>query len=263
MSERNHRNMYFGLAMVFASAGLSGCVHTLTPAKMTDSSSPWSAATLVVRPESWRPTEDKRHWGGIEFGYEHQSGTGAQDIDADKYVTHDIDNDFIGPQTVHHAVKVDHGHVAYNRLYTFGPHFELEPAWGVAYDSISIRTEGIVKSTISNQVLGRQEIHFHQNVLGATGSITPRWNFNQYFAVEALVRVGVGVASHSDSVSIYTLRNSSFTVVTNPSLVFRPSKNLALSVGYAERAQSIGNREFASPTELEFSGFSATLRVNL
>ena len=87
--------------------------------------------------------------------------------------------------------------------------------------------------------------------------------FSRYFAVEALVRVGMGVVSHGDSGNILTLRNSSFTAVTNPSLVFRPFKNLALSVGYAQRSQTIGNREFASSTELEFSGYSATMRVTL
>ncbi len=263
MNERNNRKMQFGLAMLFASAGLSGCAHTLTSASVDDSSAPLYASTVVIRPESWRPTENKRHWGGIEFGYEHQSGKGLQDIAGDKYITHDVDNEFIGPQTVHHAAKVDHGRVAYNRLYSMGSHFQLEPSWGIAYDSISIRTEGIVKSTITGNVIGQQAVRFHQNVVGATAGIIPRWNFNQYFAVETPVRASVGLVSHGDSGSVFSARHLGTTVLINPSLAFRPVKNLSLGLGYAIRSQTIGNKGLASRTELDFSGYSATLRVAL
>jgi len=261
MTGRTILRLAVGGVVLSALAVTSGCSTTRVHSMVDDDQAPMIATTIIFRPESWRPVSGRKGWGGVEVGYEHQSGDGVQDIHNSEYISYDLDNRFNGPQTVRHQASVDHSHVAYNRLFEFGPHFQLEPSLGIAHDSIYIETTGMVTYAPSAQQRGSQMIRYHQSITGITGGIIPRWTFNRFFAVEVPMRIGVGFASRADSLGSLSKEDNGVTEVINPTLVFRPVKNVSLGVGYAVRSQHVETSVDESNLDLDFQGFSAAIRV--
>lgn len=261
MTGRTILRLVIGTTMLSAFTMTTGCSTTRVHSIVDDDQAPMIATTIIVRPESWRPVSERKGWGGVEVGYEHQSGDGVQDIKTKEYISYDLDNRFNGPQAVRHEASVDHGHVAYNRLFGFGSYFQLEPSLGVAHDSIYIKTTGIVTYAPSAQLLGSQTIRYHQSVTGFTAGMIPRWNFNHWFGVEVPMRIGVGFASRADSVSSLSSHDNGITELINPTLIFRPVKNVSLGVGYAVRSQHVETSLDESNLDLDFQGFSAAIRV--
>lgn len=224
---------------------LSGCQYR-QDVKVDDSSSTLVSGTVVVRPHSMEIKPDKL-LGGIEAGYEGQSGGSDQWLYQYNYVTfdqHDTVAPFNqirinGPQYVHNTAHLDHGHVAYNLLFKISPHFQLEPAIGLAYDKADIKVTGTTSGT---------GISTSQNSLGASIGVTPRWKFNSYFSFEGRFRFGVDT-------------DSNYTTLINPAFNLTFGDSISLSAGYAFRKQHFKTTHDASDIYLNFKGPSAALRI--
>jgi hypothetical protein len=251
----------FGMLLLPACLGISACSTTQVHSTVDDNEAPMISTTFIIRPESWRPVSERKGWGGVEVGYEHQAGDASQNIKNNEFIAYDLENQFKAPQAVHHDASVDHAHLAYNRLFSFGPNFQLEPSLGIAHDNIYIETKGVVTNVRSAESLGTLAIRYHQSVTGITAGVIPRWNFNRFLAVEVPLRIGVGFASREDSLSTFSSRNNGITEVINPTFVFRPVKNISLGIGYAARSQHVETSLDESNLDLDFQGFSAALRV--
>jgi len=241
---------------------LHGCSSSPVHSSVDDSRANMISGTLIIRPESWRSDSDRRGHSGIELGYEHQSGKGTQSLKTNEFVQYGSDVRLNGPQKLSHDVSVDHAHIAYNRLMSFGSHFQLEPAIGIAHDEVNIESNGM-GSFLNNNTTGDTKIGLRQTLTGVTLGVIPRWNFNHYFAVELPIRFGAGYSSRTESVTgtFSSHSNNGLTEMINPSLVFYPSKNVALSVGYIDREQSVETAITKSNIDLSFSGVSAAIRV--
>jgi hypothetical protein len=234
---------------------LHGCSTNRVHSEVDDSQTAMFSGTLIVRPDSWRSESGRRGQGGVEFGYEHQSGSGTQDLKIDEFVQYDPDTQLPGPQTISHRASIDHGHIAYNRLWIFNNHFQLEPSIGLAHDEIRIDTMGQVSAANTT-------VSLKQSITGITVGVIPRWYFNRYFGVEIPVRFGIGYASRADSLGQLSDSKNGTTEMINPSLLFCPAKNVALSVGYVYRDQYVETNIAESNLDLNFRGVSAAIRVS-
>lgn len=240
-----HGSIVIWVGIAFVSQVLMGCQYR-QDVKVDDSSSTLVSGTVVVRPHSMEIKPDKL-LGGIEASYEGQSGSSDQWLYQYNYVTfdqHDTtgSNNQIrisGPQYVHNTARVNHGHVAYNLLFKISPHFQLEPAIGLAYDKADIKVFGVTSGT---------SISTPQNALGATIGVTPRWKFNSYFAFESKFRFGFDT-------------DSNYTTLINPALSLTFGDSVSLSAGYAFRKQHFKTTHDASDIYLNFRGPSAALHV--
>ena len=237
-------------AIVVALMNMMGC--TRTDVKINDNSSTLVSGTVVKRLESLKFGSRIPTQGGIEVGYEYQSGTGAQWLYPGQYVTYDQSNSnslrsssalnpnltITGPQTIKSTASVDHGHVAYNHLIKFSPSFELEPSIGLSYDKANIKVLGETDG---------KEIELSPHALGLTISIMPRWKFNEWVSLDARLRYGVS-------------GDGDYTTLFNPSLTLNISNAVFLSGGYIERRQYF-KTENASDNYLHFSGPSAAIKI--
>jgi len=179
-----------------------------------------------------------------------------------EYVQYDPAVQLIGPQRISHDATVDHAHIAYNRLMSFGSYFQLEPSIGIAHDEVNIDSNGTGTYLNTSTTSSNTTVALRQTLTGITLGIIPRWYFNHYFAIEIPVRFGVGYSSRTDSANgTFSNRNNGITELINPSLVFCPSKNVALSVGYVDREQHVETDIAKSNLDLSFRGVSAALRV--
>jgi len=215
-----HARWLCPLALVLT-ASLSGCTYSpvTRPRGVTvrDGATPLYVATAIIRHERWRATNPHHGTGGIEFGYEHQSGVGRDQLIGLSFITlNSVDGASIritGPQTLRYSASANHEHIAYNYLLTFKQHFELEPAIGIAYDALNLRvfsgTDGAYVDT-------------SRKYLGISLGVTPRWKFDKHFAIEGRIRYGAG---------------SGYTNSYYPAVVYSPIRNARISVGYAWRAQ--------------------------
>jgi len=257
--------MYKGIAFrggLWKSAGVlmfalvtQGCStnNRLVHSNVEDRRATLIAASVVVRPESWRSESERRGQGGIEFGYEHQSGTGTQLLKDNQYLQYTGATQIVGPQRVNHDVTIDHGHIAYNRLFSFGDHFQLEPAIGLAYDAI--------KATAVGTITGSNSLSLREDIYGITVGVTPRWNFNRFIGVELPVRLGLGYATRSKSISFFSSHDNGITSVMSPALVFHASPNVSISAGYTMRSQNVETDLQQSNIDTSFDGAYAAFRV--
>lgn len=260
-SQRIDRNHAIGAALG-VTLTLSGCatnnIQTLDNVPIKDSDSTLVSATVVIRPEQWS-RRDGRDRTGVEFGYERQTGSGSQYLPVNHYVTFDefadpsLSSDrtlLAGPQTLHSEALIEHGHIAYNRLFSFGKHFEVEPAAGIAFDKMTIKLFGDAPD--------RNRLSTVERFWGVTVGVVPRWNFNRFLSAECKIRIGVGLRGY---------KNSSTTNIV-PAITLRPVENLAIIGGYAFRDQSAdeyfsGNdaTHYVSVTNMSFRGPSAAVTV--
>lgn len=249
----------FHAGYVLLAVLLSGCSTTRVHSNVEDGQTRMYSASVVVRPESWQ-SESRPNWRhGVEFAYEHQSGSGSQNLKQNEYIQYGSAPQFDGPQIVAHDASVDHAHIGYNSLLRFGQHFELEPSIGLAHDTISVDTKGLVTTTAPATAYSTESLR--QSITGVTLGVVPRYKFNQYVGVEVAVRFGVGYASRSDSLSSFSNSNSGTTEIINPSLVFTPTKNLMFSIGYVDRTQYVETDVSHSNLDLSFRGASAAVRL--
>jgi len=204
-----------------------------------DSSAPAFNATLINRPEEMHFGKGKGGRGGIEFAYEHYRGEGTQDIATGRYLS--LDQGRInGPQTVSDTAQVQHGHVAYNLLFSFGRHFDLEPAFGIAYDKFT--------ATALSRAPGSSELSINGQKWGGLAALTPRWNFNQYFGFEARFSLSGD------------FKNTEITG-SNLAFVLSPSSHFSLKAGYYSRGTQFETPSSHSNVETNFHGFSGGLTL--
>jgi hypothetical protein len=145
-----------------------------------------------------------------------------------------------GPQQVTHTLDVQHGHIAYNHLFNFGSHFELEPALGASYDKM-IATS---RSEFSNSPVAKDD----QHSWGLMVRLTPRFMINRYIGLQAQVRTG----PDGDGEWVGNLSGAA---------VLRPFPNLELKAGYYEHNQEFDLRDGTSDIEAEFEGFLAQVTL--
>lgn len=240
--------------LLLAGLLLSAC-STPYPARVNDYNAPLYVASVTIRPESWRNRNPERGGAGIEFEYEHQSGEGKQTIVTPDYLqlepSYGIPVVLNGTQTVHNLSTADHSHIAFNYLFRFGDHFQLEPSVGVAYDTMKLHVYDAVNTSL---------VDVQRNYAGVTAAIVPRWQFNDNFALEGHIRYGIG---------------RGFTISGGPSFVYSPNSHLSLTLGYAWREQSFSGKgghysvidgtidtHATSDIELNYNGANMGLRLN-
>ena len=242
------------VTFVLLGSALQGCSTTQVHSTVNDSHAAQFSGAVVIRPESWRPESERRGWGGVEFEYEHQSGSGTQNLQTDEYVEYVPYTQLLGPQTISHQASVDHEHIGYNRLWIFNRHFQLEPSISVSHDEISIETSGQVSGTSATTSM-------KQSITGIALQVVPRWYFNRFVGVEVPVRFSIGYASRGESLSFLSGHNNGTTIMFTPSLVFSPVRNVAFSIGYVDREQSVETDLDQSNIDLSFSGVNAAIKV--
>jgi hypothetical protein len=199
-----------------------------------DDDAPAYNGSVVVRPEDMR-LRGKAGRGGIEFGYERYRGESEQEVETNHFVQLGSTS-FSGPQTVLHTVDVQHGHIAYNHLFNFGSHFELEPALGVSYDKMiaTSRRESV------SLPLAKDD----QHSWGLMVRVTPRFMINRFIGLQAQVRTGPD-------------GDGEWTGNFSGAAILRPVPNVELKAGYYQHNQEFDLRSGTSDVEAEFEGFLA------
>ena len=193
--------------------------------------------SVIVRPEALRYGRGKAGRGGIEFGYERYRGEDTQVLELDHYLQ--LEQGRInGPQTVSATADIRRGRVAYNHLFAFGRHFELEPALGLAYNQVTFTAQGSAP--------GSQKFLSTEHSWDIALALSPRWNFNKYVGIET--RIGLGIGTGGETVASDAI-----------SLVVRPIPQLALKAGYYWREQNFETSTGLSNLDTDFSGPHATI----
>ena len=237
------------LTVLATTAILCGC-EMLDRVTVDDGHAPLVAGSIVARPDSMKYGSSGRIRGGIEVGYERQLAEGTQRLDANHYVSFDSDakpfvvggsNRLSGPQVIRNRVSIEHGHIAYNALFSLGGFFEFEPSLGIGYDEMLVSSSGLAAS-VGQPPPGSTPVEFtkRKQAWGATAGVVPRWNFSKFAAIEARARYGVGdnVAS-----SLY-----------GGAVVLRPIPNIELSGGYLWRQQEIELPDYVSNIRFKVHG---------
>jgi len=220
---------------------LFGCnpYYVVDDVDVEDHNVPSVNARVIVRPESMVfSRRGAAGRGGFEIDYERYRGRSTQQFGEFHYLSLD-EGDIFGPGEVNNAVDLRHARLAYNHLFRFGRYFELEPAMGLGLESTKLVTQSTAP--------GSRAFVSKQDDLSLAFTVTPRWNFNKYVAIETRVDVG------ADFVGGRYLADTA-------SLVFQPVYNLAIKAGYQWRTQEV-TLTGDSDLEMDFSGFNATVVV--
>jgi hypothetical protein len=223
---------------ILSSLCLTSACEVLDDIHVDDKDTADVAASAVFRPKAWS-TRDGSGGGGIEIAFERHRGDGLQTIDAGHFVTFE-GLSVSGPQQIATRAEIDHWDLSYNHLFAFGPYFELEPAAGISYDTTEV-------NALNNGVPTRR-LHLNEDKWGLNVSITPRFVINEYLAVEARIRSNASNGHEGSSTRI-------------PSLVVKPTPNIAIHLGYLFYRQEIAMPEGTSDIEVDFEGPSAALRI--
>ncbi|HVY23492.1 MAG TPA: hypothetical protein VG962_09090 [Steroidobacteraceae bacterium] len=231
---------------------------SLSHAKVDDSNAINYSVSVIVIPDEWRSSSGLRGQGGVELSYEHQAGNAIQQLYDGQYIQYGSDGNFHGVQQVSHQASVDHIHIAYERLFSFGGNFQLEPSLGIATDKVNVRTAGA--STLLAPLL-INVVSLRQDLYGVALGVTLRWNFNKFLAVEVPVDYRIEFGSVGNVLNLFSDHYVGTTLIVSPSLAFCPGKNISLVAGYAYRQQNIETHRDQSNIDLGFGGANVSIRV--
>jgi hypothetical protein len=154
----------------------------------------------TVRPDAWSHREG-RSVGGIELGYERYSANAAQTLPA--YTSVMVgEHTLSGPDTLRNAATVQSAHVAYSHRFSLGQHLQLEPAFGLGLLDLNLQAQPSAPASM---------VSAHSQYTGGYVSFTPRWRFNDNWALEATVayRAARGLAADDASRAVQLRWNAS------------------------------------------------------
>jgi hypothetical protein len=169
------RTSVLTLGSVLLCAPLVGCgVGPLLT--VADNNSPSVAVRATFRPQNLSRTPGRSD-GGFELGYERFEAHSTQTLEASLPAV--VNGQIINPpDTLHNSATVQTAHIAYSHRFSMGSQFQLEPFVGLSALSTEFRVQP------SSPAPAATARYNHSAVLVG---VTPRWRFNDQWAVEARV----------------------------------------------------------------------------
>jgi hypothetical protein len=210
MSLRSKRSSLAGSALVLTVA-LSGC-GAGRDLQVHDNNAPSMSLLATLHPAAFSQRGDGNE-SGIELGYERYRASGTQQFAAG-LPARVGDQTITGPDNLRNTATVQSAHVAYSRRFALGSHLQLEPAFGLGLLDLNFHAQPSAPASA---------LSIHNSQAVAYLAFTPRWRFNEAWALEARVvsqgrRLDVGMSSYDVGVR------------------WNPTPNLALRLGYGQRS---------------------------
>lgn len=204
----------FGLA-VFGVV-LAGC-GSVQNVPVKDNNSP-AVAVRATYHSKVADAGGEKYGAGVEVGFESYRASDTQTLASGQFVAIEGGTRVNGPDTLNHDARVQELHLAYNHRIRFGEQFQLEPFVGVSRTHLKFNSSSASGANIPT---------FDESKVGIIGGVTPRWRFNESWAVEARMSYSVydGGWAHGQSYEA--------------AVVMNPHPQVAVRLGYSERRYDI------------------------
>lgn len=205
------------LAWLALGAALAGC--SLSPQRLAlrDSDSRDAELMATLRPAVW--SRGDRPARGFEAGLQRYRAEGTQALETGESIVAG-GTSITGPDELLQKARVTTWHFGYvDRLY-FGPAFEFDVGVG------GMKTEVAYEFVPRSGVTGAQP--FGREVTLPYGTVTPRWRFNPFVALEARL-LAAGLTDNAEH-----RRHDA-------ALVLGPLPQVALRLGYSWRRTGISS----------------------